>query len=107
MALTITDGDFQDVLGQETRPVLLVFQTPWCGPCQIQAPIVEKFEEDVGERIVIGIIDVDESPVLAEHFQIREIPAVVLLKENREIARATGLQPREALDRLLEQMAEE
>jgi len=102
MALTINEGDFQDILGQETRPVLLTFQTPWCGPCQIQGPILEDFEQSVGERMVIGIIDVDENPVLAEHFQIREIPAVILLKENREIARATGLQSREALNRFLE-----
>jgi len=61
--------------------VLIDFWAPWCGPCKMQTPILEKVAAEVGEKAVIAKVNVDENPELAAKYGIRSIPTLILLKD--------------------------
>ena len=77
--------------------VLVDFWAPWCGPCKMQTPILEKVAAAVGDKAVISKVNVDESPDLAAKYGIRSIPTLVLLKDGENKQQFVGLQQEAAL----------
>jgi len=75
---------------------------PWCGPCRMIAPVVEELATELVGRVRVGKLNVDENPLTAERFNIRGIPALLVLKEGREIDRIVGVQPKSEIVRRLE-----
>ena len=82
------------------RPALLDFYASWCGPCRMLSPTISAIASE-REDIVVGKINVDDSPELARRFGIYSIPTVVVLKDGEEIERVVGLRPKEQLMALL------
>lgn len=97
--IAITKENFQEKTAAGT--VLLDFWAAWCGPCRMIAPIVEQI---AGERedILVGKIDVDAQPELAQKFGIVSIPTLVVLKNGQLTAKAVGYMPRGDVEKLLE-----
>ena len=77
--------------------VLVDFWAPWCGPCKMQTPILEKVAAAVGDKAVISKVNVDESPDLAAKYGIRSIPTLILLKDGESKQQLVGLQQKDAL----------
>jgi thioredoxin 1 len=77
--------------------VLVDFWAPWCGPCKMQTPILEKVATEVGDKAVIAKVNVDESPELAAKYGIRSIPTLILLKDGENKQQFVGLQQQAAL----------
>ena len=93
MALKITKDNFSEVLASE-KTVVIDFWATWCGPCQMMAPVVEELSEEQSDWIV-GKIDVDEEPTLAQQFSIVSIPTLVVLKNGKEEKRIIGYRTKE------------
>lgn len=75
-----TAGNWKkEVLGSD-KPVLVDFWAPWCGPCRMQGPLVEKLAEEMGEEAVVGKLNSDEYPEIAGHYGIRSIPTILIFK---------------------------
>lgn len=72
--------------------VLIDFWAPWCGPCKMQTPILEKVAAEVGDKAVIAKVNVDEAPELAAKFGVRSIPTLILLKDGENKQQFVGLQ---------------
>ncbi len=72
--------------------VLVDFWAPWCGPCKMQGPILEKVAAEVGGKAVIAKVNVDENPELAAKYGIRSIPTLILLKDGENKQQFVGLQ---------------
>lgn len=73
------------------KPVLVDFWAPWCGPCRMQGPLVEKLAEEVGEQAVVGKLNSDEHPQIAAHYGIRSIPTLVIFKEGKPVQGFVGV----------------
>ena len=93
MALKITKENFNEVLNSD-KTVIIDFWATWCGPCQMMAPVVEEIAEE-NPQWVVGKIDVDEEPALAQQFSIVSIPTLVVLKGGKEVNRLVGFRKKE------------
>ena len=78
-------------------PVLIDFWAEWCGPCLMLAPILDQLSEEMGAKIKIVKMNIDENPETPSKFGVRGIPTMLLFKEGKQIATKVGVQPKNAL----------
>jgi thioredoxin 1 len=86
----VDDNNFEAEVLQSEIPVLVDFGAPWCGPCQRQLPIVEKFAID-NENVKVCKVDIDEAPNMASKLGIRGVPTLMLFIEGKSIGSKVGL----------------
>src|SRR5213082_3502003 len=91
------EAEFPAVVEQSSLPVLVDFWAPWCGPCRIVSPIVEKIASELPGRLKLAKVNSDDAPNLSRRFGIRGIPTLVLIDHGTEVARVTGALPAPAL----------
>ncbi len=96
----INNNNFDSIINSDV-PVLIDFYADWCGPCRMVGPIVDEIAEERGD-IIVGKVNVDEEPELAERFAVFSIPTIVVLKNGDEVNRVTGARPKAQLLALLE-----
>ena len=94
-------SDFDSILSQNNL-VLADFHTLWCMPCRKISPIIDELKEQYIKSVKILRIDIDSSELLAESFEIKAVPTVILYKDSKEILRYTGLISKEELTKLLD-----
>ena len=73
MAIVFTDQNFEEEVIKSEKPVLVDFWAPWCGPCQMMGPIVEELSTEMGDKMKIGKLNVDENGGTAQKFSIMSI----------------------------------
>ncbi len=89
-------SDFKQII-ESDKPTLVDFFATWCGPCRVQAPILEKVKEAVGDKATILKIDVDANQAIAAQYNVRSIPTLILFKGGEAIWRAQGVQQADVL----------
>lgn len=99
--ITLTDGTFDQIVGQSDKPVLVDFWAPWCGPCRAVAPSVEQLAQEFAGRAVVAKLNVDENPRTAQRFGITGIPALYIFEQGKVAERLVGAQPLSALRQAL------
>ena len=102
MAIThATDSTFANETGDVL--VLVDFWAPWCGPCKMIAPVLEDLDSEIGDKVKIVKLDVDENQETASKFGVMSIPTLIVLKNGEVVDKVVGFQPKEALAERLEQ----
>lgn len=101
------DDDFPEIADQATLPVLVDLWAPWCGPCRMVSPVLETLAHQFAGRVKLVKVNVDESPAIAQRFQARGIPMLVVLREGRLVAEQVGAAPEQVLRPWLEQALED
>lgn len=99
--LVLTKENFKAEVLQSTKPVLVDFWATWCGPCRMLAPVIEELAKEYEGRVVVGKVNIDEQPELAEVFQIQSIPTVLVFKNGQLADMAVGYRPKEQLAQML------
>ena len=85
-----SEEEFADIT--KSGVVLVDFFAPWCGPCRMQVPILEKLAAELGEKLKIVKINVDDLPGLAQKFEVSSIPTLLLFKNGTTANRFVGVQ---------------
>ena len=100
--MTFTDGAFdQDVLKSEV-PVLVDFWAEWCGPCRMIAPALEEISTELGDRVTVAKLNIDENPDIPGRYGVRGIPTMLLFKGGQPVAQKVGAAPRSQIQQWLE-----
>lgn len=95
------DEGFQKALDSGSL-VMVDFWATWCGPCRMLAPTVEKLAEQYEGKAIVGKVDTDAQPDLAQRFGIMSIPTVIFFKDGKEIERKVGVMPQSAYSAVLD-----
>ena len=103
--VTVTDATFAAEVERSPLPVLLDMWAPWCGPCQMIAPVLEELATEMAGRVRVGKLNVDENPATAIRFNVRSIPTRLVLKAGQEVDRIVGVQPKAEITRLLQRVS--
>ncbi|WP_319591399.1 thioredoxin [uncultured Draconibacterium sp.] len=96
MALEITDANFEELVMNSDKPVMIDFWAVWCGPCRMIAPIVEEMSTEYEGKAVIGKVDVDNNQDVAMKYGIRNIPTVLFVKNGEVVDKQVGAAPKQA-----------
>lgn len=104
MAIEITDANFEELVEKSDKPVMIDFWAVWCGPCRMIAPIVEEMSQEYEGRAVIGKVDVDSNPNVAQKYGIRNIPTVLFVKNGEIVDKQVGAAPKQAFTSKLDDL---
>lgn len=97
----ISDGDFQTAINSNSN-VIVQFSADWCGPCRQLSPVLENFA-NTRDDLSVFKVDVEQSQVLAERFEIKSIPKVVLFKDGSQVNESVGMMSTEKLEKFITQ----
>ena len=101
MAQHFNAASFEAAIAGE-KPVLVDFWATWCGPCRMIAPVIEQVAAEFEGRAVVGKVDVDEEPGLAQRFGVMSIPTLVVLKDGKVVEQAVGARGRADVAAMIE-----
>ena len=101
----VSDASFAEDVLQSDKPVLVDFWAEWCGPCKQIGPALEDISEDMGERIKIAKVNIDESPDTPGKFHVRGIPTLMIFKEGQVVATKVGAMTKSKLAEWVEEHA--
>ncbi|MDQ0208057.1 thioredoxin [Alkalicoccobacillus murimartini] len=97
--VNVTDQTFSSETSSGV--VLADFWAPWCGPCKMIAPVLEELDSEMGDKIKIAKLDVDENQETAGKYSVMSIPTLLVFKDGEVVDQVVGFQPKEALAELL------
>jgi thioredoxin 1 len=93
----VTDASFDADVINASGPVLVDFWAEWCGPCKMIGPSLEEISEEMGEKVTIAKLNIDDSPDSPGKYGVRGIPTMILFKDGQPVATKVGAAPKSAL----------
>lgn len=103
--IEVNDSNFETEVLNSATPVLVDFSATWCGPCQRQTPIVEKFASEQDGVIKVVKVDIDEAPVVAAKLGVKSIPSLMLFSNGSRLETKVGLTSLSDLNKLVANQA--
>jgi thioredoxin 2 len=92
---------FDRLVAGAALPVVVDFWAPWCGPCRMMAPELEKAAQRLGGKALVVKVNTDAEPELGERFRIRSIPTIAVFRDGRELTRVAGARPAAEIEALV------
>jgi thioredoxin 1 len=102
MAIEITDGNFEELVKNSDKLVMVDFWAQWCGPCLAMGPVIDQLHKDYEGKAVIGKLDVDNNPNISQEFGVRNIPTILFFKNGQVVDKQIGAVPKSTLVKKLD-----
>lgn len=99
----VTDSAFEKVVLKSTLPVLVDFWAPWCTPCRMVAPVLDKLAKELDGKLVIAKVNTDENPQWATQFGVQGIPTMLMVSGGKVIHSQVGALPEGMLREVVNQ----
>ena len=90
----VTDATFENEVINSATPVLVDFWAEWCGPCKMIAPVLDEIGAEIGDKLLIGKMDIDENPSTPLSYGVMSIPTLLLFKGGQPVERIVGYKPK-------------
>ena len=100
--LDVNKDDFENEVLKNKLPVLVDFWAPWCGPCRIVGPVLEKISSEYSTKLKFTKLNVDDNQEIAAKFDVRGIPCMIVFKNGQEMDRVIGAYPEQVLRQKLD-----
>ncbi len=94
--VNVSDTSFKTEV-EASGTVLVDFWAPWCGPCKMIAPVLEDLDKEVGDKLKIAKVNVDDNPESAGRFNVMSIPTLIVFKDGQPVDKIVGFQSKDAL----------
>lgn len=104
--LHVTDAAFEQTVLKSTLPVIVDFWAPWCGPCKMVAPILDKMARDLAGKVIIAKVNTDENPEWAQRYGVQGIPTMLFISGGKIVHRQVGALPEKILKEAAAQFLE-
>jgi len=104
MALELTDANFEENVINSDKPALVDFWAVWCGPCRMVGPVVDEISNDYEGKAIVGKVDVDNNPEIAQKYGIRNIPTILFIKNGEVVDKQVGAVQKGTLAEKLDSM---
>ena len=101
--LHVTDDAFEKTVMKSETPVVVDFWAPWCGPCKMVAPILDKLAEEYAGKMIIAKVNTDENPQWAQSFNVQGIPTMLFVAEGKVVHQQVGALPEPMLRSVVDQ----
>ena len=105
-AIDVTDDNFQSIVVDSDKPVLVDFWAEWCGPCKMLTPTIDLVAEEYKDKSVVVKVNVDNAPGIASKYGIRSIPSLLFFNKGDVIEQRVGAISKDEITSLLNQLIE-
>lgn len=102
MVVELTDANFDEIVKNSDKPIVIDLWAEWCGPCRMITPIMEDLDKEYDGKAIITKLNVDENPETTGKFGVRNIPTVLFLKNGEVVDKQVGAVPKQVLAGKLE-----
>ena len=102
----VTDAAFEKVVLKSTVPVVVDFWAPWCGPCRMVAPILDKIAKEQEGKLVVAKVNTDENSEWAMHFGVQGIPTMLFVAKGKIVHQQVGALPEQMLRQVISKFLE-